>query len=171
MKFISRILFGASVACFVASALLGAAVQAAPKAGKKGKKVQATPAAFKLPDAITLTAEQQAKVDELKTEYAGKLQDAMKKVNDIYTPEQRKALREARKTAAAEGKKGKQLKQAVDAAVEISADQKQTLADAQKELASLQKEVREKVVALLTDEQKQHIKVKGKGKGKGKNAA
>ena len=107
-------------------------------------------------------------MDELKTEYAGKLQDAMKKVNEIYTPEQRKALREARKTAAAEGKKGKQLKEAVDAAVEISPEQKQTLADAQKALRGLQMEVRGKVVALLTDEQKEHIKVKAKGKGKGK---
>lgn len=171
MRVISRVLLGASVACFVASSLFGAAAQAAPKAGKKGKKALVAAGPFKLPDAISLTAEQQAKVDELKGEYSGKLREAMKKVNEIYTPEQRTALREARKAAVAEGKKGKQLKEAVDAAVQIAPEQKQTMADAQKELRSLQREVRQKVIGLLTDEQKQHITVRAKGKGKGKKAA
>ena len=134
------------------------------KAGKKGKKAKAkaTPAAFVLPAEIALSAEQQAKLDELKTQYADKLADAQKKVNEVFTAEQQAARKTARKDAVAAGKKGKELGAAVDAAVQLSDEQKSNLATAQKEARKLQAEVRKQVVALLTDEQKQLLTVKKK---------
>lgn len=127
------------------------------KAGKKGKKARAkaTPAVFKLPAEITLSDEQQAKFDELKTQYASKLADAQKKVNDVFTAEQQTARKAARKDAVAAGKKGKELNAAVEAAVELSDEQKTQLADARKEARQLQVEIKKQVVALLTAEQKQ----------------
>ncbi len=162
MKTIARVIFGLSVICFALSALFVADAQAGPKGGKVAQRVVAFPPVFKLPDAIVLTAEQQTKMDELKTKYSDKLREAAGKVDEIYTNEQRKAMRGARKTAVTEGKKGKQLKAAVEAAVQLSPEQQQKMSDAQKTLTDLQKEVRKQVVGLLTDEQKEHIKVKAK---------
>lgn len=162
MNTIARMIFGLSVACFALSALFAAEAQAAPKGRKVAQRVAAFPPVFKLPDAIVLTAEQQAKIDELKTKYSDKLREAVRKVDEIYTDEQHKAMRGARKAAVTEGKKGKQLKAAVEAAVQLSPEQQQKMADARKVLTDLQKEVRKQVVGLLTDDQKEHIKVKAK---------
>lgn len=164
MKMFSPFLLSVTVGCVLASSLFAADEQPAAKGKKKAKKAPATPAAFKLPDAIQLTAEQQTKVDELKTEYSDKLREATQKVNDVYTAEQLAALQAARKTAVAEGKKGKELKAAVEAAVQLSDEQRKKRDEAQTQLSALQKEVRQKLVALLTDEQKEHIKVKAKKK-------
>ncbi|HUY91083.1 MAG TPA: hypothetical protein VMV10_20260 [Pirellulales bacterium] len=162
MKFAVRSKF-----CLVAALVLAMSVAAEAqnaKAEKQGKKAKAkpTPAAFKLPAEITLSAEQQAKLDELKTQYADKLTDAQKKVNDVFTAEQKAARLAARKDAVAAGKKGKELNAAVDAAVQLSDEQKTQLADAQKAARKLQAEVRKQVVALLTDEQKQLLPGKKK---------
>lgn len=149
--------------CCAMILLLASSLIAGDKAkSKKGKKAKpaAVPAAFKLPNGITLTAEQQAKLDDLKTQYATKLADAQKKISDVYTEEQRTRQMTARRDAAAAGKKGKELKAAVDAAVELTDEQQKQLADAQKDQKQLTKEVRKQVVALLSGEQKQQLKSK-----------
>ncbi|MGH7138305.1 MAG: hypothetical protein ACREHD_21355 [Pirellulales bacterium] len=143
---------------FLAASIL-AGDKAKPKKGKKAKAA-AVPAAFKLSDGITLTADQQAKLDDMKTQYATKLADAQKKISDVYTEEQRARQTTARRDAMTAGKKGKELKAAVDAAVELTDEQQKKLADAQKEQKQLTKEVRKQVTALLSDEQKQKLKAK-----------
>lgn len=131
---------------------------------KKAKKVKpaAVPAAFKLPAGITLSAEQQAKLDEIKTEFATRLADAQKKVDDVYTDEQKAARMAAREEAAAAGKKGKELRQAVAAAVTLTDEQRPKLTAAEKELKQLNKEARKQVLGLLTAEQKQQLPAKKK---------
>lgn len=146
----------------VLTSLALAADQPAGKKGKKAKKAAGTPAVFKLPITITLTAEQQAKVDEIKTQYASKWTDAQKKIADIYTAEQLAAKQTARKEAVAAGKKGKQLKGAVDAAVTLSDEQAQKLSAAETEMKQLSKEIRKAIADVLTAEQRQSIKGKGK---------
>ena len=135
--------------------------QATPKKGKKAKRTP-VPAAFKLANKISLTAEQQAKVDELKTQYASKLAEAQKNIDDLYTEEQRAAQKTARQDAVAAGKKGKELKAAVDAAVVPTDEQRQKLAEAERNRKQLTKEVRKQIIAFLTDEQKQQVKAKKK---------
>ncbi|OYV88791.1 MAG: hypothetical protein B7Z73_07760 [Planctomycetia bacterium 21-64-5] len=98
----------------------------------------------------------------MKTQYATKLADAQKKVDEVFTDEQRAARQAARKEAAAAGKKGKELQAAINAAVQLTDEQRQKRGDAEKELKQLTKEVRKQVVALLTDEQKLQIKPKKK---------
>ncbi|HVX10590.1 MAG TPA: hypothetical protein VHC22_05380 [Pirellulales bacterium] len=132
------------------------------KKGKKAKKSSPTPAVFKLPAGIELSPEQQAKFDELKSQYTAKLADAQKKVADILTEEQRGMQRSARRDAVAAGKKGKELKAAVDAAVELTDEQKTSMATAQAELNRLRKEIRKEVVGLLTAEQRKSVKGAGK---------
>lgn len=149
-----------ALALFVTASLFAEDQVKAKK--KKAAKPAPVPAAFKLPKDVSLTAEQQAKLDELKTQFAGKLADAQKKVADAYTEEQRAAQKTARQDAVAAGKKGKELKAAVTAAVQLTDEQQQKLTVAEKELKQLSKEVRKQVVGLLTDEQKQQLHNKKK---------
>lgn len=105
----------------------------------------------------TLSDEQKEKIAPLNKEFGPRLAEFGKKRAAILTPEQRKAQNEARKVATEAGKKGKELQQAVNAAMKLTDDQKKKLADLAKEMAPLNKTLREKVLALLTDEQKAKI--------------
>jgi hypothetical protein len=144
-------------------------VVAAPLAAQeKGKKKgqAAEPAAFQLPDTIQLSADQQAQLNALKKEYGPKLQALQKRVSDVFTQEQRKARREATKAARDAGKKNKEIRQAADAAVTLTAEQQKQLDAAEAEQQKLSKEVRGKVEGLLTDAQKAELKTKAKKKSK-----
>ncbi len=107
---------------------------------------------------LNLTDEQKTKVDALKKEYGAKFKDAWKKAGDIVTADQKKARDEALKAAKEAGKKGPDVRKDVEAAMKLTDEQKAKMADARKEAQSLRKEVREKFMALLTDEQKEQLK-------------
>lgn len=138
------------------SALLATSVSAQEKKkkpeGAKGGKAAA--AAIKLPPGIELSAEQQAKVEELNKQYGPRLQELAKKSGEILSPEQRKARKEAGDAAKAEGKKGKEVQEAVDAALKLSDEQKKQLDDVQAQQKALQAEIRGKLEEILTAEQK-----------------
>jgi pectin methylesterase-like acyl-CoA thioesterase len=104
---------------------------------------------------VTLSDEQKSKLDALKKEYEPKLKEAYatEKANAL-SPEQKTAGEEAKKAAVAAGKKGKDVQAAVDAAVKKTDAQKH----ASKPRLALEKEMRAKILALLTDEQKAEIK-------------
>ena len=143
-------------ACFLAVAFVAPAV-----AADKKKK---TPVAVKVPKSIELSADQKAKVDALNKEFGPKLAECRKKAASIITADQKKARAEAMKKAKADGKKGKELRAVVNAAVAITADQKAQQSECKKAMGALNKEIRTQFAALLTDEQK--AKIKG---GKKKN--
>ena len=105
---------------------------------------------------VTLTEDQKSKLEALKKEYEPKLKDVYAK-EKVLTPEQKKAGEEAKKAAAAAGKKGKDLNAAVDAAVKKTDDQKKQEKEANTQRLALEKEMREKIAALLTPEQKAQI--------------
>ena len=111
---------------------------------------------------LTLTAEQKAKMDELCKDLGPKLMTIMKKM-DTLTPEQKKAQAEAMKAARDAGKKGKEAADAVAAALKLTDEQKAKQAEMRKEMAPLEKELREKVMAVLTSEQKEQLKKKAEG--------
>ena len=127
-------------------------------------KKKKTPVAIKVPKSIELTAEQKAKLDALNKEFGPKLAECRKKAASIITADQKKARAAATKKAKADGKKGKELRAAANAAFAITADQKTQQAECKKAMGALNKEVRTQFAALLTDEQK--AKIKG---GKKKN--
>ena len=83
-----------------------------------------------MPPSITLSAEQQEKVAALKKEFAPKLTEASKKVNDNLTEDQKKARRDAAQAARQAGKKGKELQQAVADAMKLTADQQTAMTEA-----------------------------------------
>ena len=120
---------------------------------------------------VTLTDDQKSKLEDLKKEYEPKLKEAYAK-EDVLTPEQKKAGEEAKKAAKAEGKKGQDVKDAVAAAQKETDDQKKQGKEGKKQRLAVEKELHGKIVALLTDEQKEQIKAaKGKKKDKPAKAA
>ncbi|MBA3312468.1 MAG: Spy/CpxP family protein refolding chaperone [Planctomycetota bacterium] len=150
---------------------------AAPNAGKadgkkKADKAAAVPAAmYKLPETITLTDEQKTKVEALKKEYTPKFQALAKKGNDILTKEQKMARREAMKEAKAADKKPKEVQAAAQEAMQLSDAQKEQMGKVKEETTKLRTEMENKVVALLTPEQKAELPKKGKKGAKNKKKA
>ena len=138
-------------ACFLAIAFVAPAVAA----DKKKKKA---PTAVKVPKSIELTADQKTKLDALNKEFGPKLAECRKKAASIITAVQKKARAEATKKAKADGKKGKELRTAVNAAVAITADQKTQQTECKKAMGALNKEIRTQFAALLTDDQKAKLK-------------
>jgi len=133
------------------------------KEGKRRRpaKVKQEPLQFMLGNLlkeIELTAEQKAKLEQLKKEMGPKVMEARKKVDSIFTEEQRKARAEAQKAARAAGKTGKEARNAVEAAVKLTEEQKVKFAAARKAAGELQRQVRDKIMVLLTPEQKEVIK-------------
>jgi hypothetical protein len=120
---------------------------------KKGKPVPGAQF-FALPEEITLTAEQQTKLDELKKEHGDKLKDLVTTRDEILTKDQKKARGEAQKSARQAGKKGKEIQTAIDEATMWTEGQKDKYTKAEAEVQTLGAEVKAKVTALLTEEQK-----------------
>ncbi len=166
-----------SLTVFAVVCSLALPLAAAQKGEGKGKKNTDKPAAapagmFKLPETIKLSDEQKPKVEALNKEYTPKFQALAKKGNDILTKDQQKARREAMKDAKEAGKKPKEIQAAVQAAMNLSDDQKEQMDKVKAETMKLRSEMETKVVAVLTPEQKAELPQKGKkGAGKKKKAA
>lgn len=130
-------------------------------AQEKGKKKAAgiNNPVFSLPKEITLTAEQQTKLDEIKKEQGPKIAEISKKLDDLLTAEQKSARKEAAAKAKADGKKGKEAAAAIDEALKLTDEQKKARAELQPEMAKLQLAIKEQIHGLLTDEQKTHYKL------------
>jgi hypothetical protein len=134
---------------------------AADKKGK-AKKEPPCPADQRITrwtEGMQITDAQKATFAELKKEYGPKLMEAMKKM-PVLTAEQNKAKADAQKAAKDAGKKPAEIMAAANAAVKLTDEQKAAQAEARKALAPLEKELREKVTAALTDAQKEELKKK-----------
>lgn len=106
-------------------------------------------------DGLDLTAEQKEKIQEIRKQFEGKVADARKKQDEILTPEQKKAREEAGKKAREEGKSRMESFRAMMEAVKLTDEQKEKLEAARKAVGDLEKEQREKVMNVLTEEQKE----------------
>jgi hypothetical protein len=113
------------VALLVAAVFVAVPLLAAE--GKKDVKKKLVPYQLQVPKEITLTAEQQKKLDELVAVYTPKHEAMQKKRDDILSEEQRKAGSEARQAAEAAGKSWKEKQQATDDAMKLTPEQKAKL--------------------------------------------
>jgi len=138
-------------------------------AADKKKKGRKAPIAVKVPKGIELTADQKKEVAAINKEFGPKLAEVQKKIRSVITPEQRKARSAASKKAKADGLKGKAARAEVQAALNLTDDQKTEMKDLNKERQGVLKAARAKFVELLTDEQKAKLPKK-KGKKKKKEA-
>jgi Spy/CpxP family protein refolding chaperone len=132
--------------------------------GKKGGK--GPDPVGKMVAGLDLTAEQQAKVDEIRKDYRPKLAEIQKRRNEVMTPERRKTEKEAKQAAKDAGKKGKKAKADIDAALALSPAESEKLAAIEKERQTLIAKINADVRALLTDEQKAKLPEPGKKKKK-----
>jgi Spy/CpxP family protein refolding chaperone len=111
---------------------------------------------------VTLTDAQKVKVEELKKEFAPKFKDAFAKPDDILTPEQKQARKEAVKAAKDAGKDRDEVREAGRNAVKLTDEQKKKMAESRekgrKAMQALDKEVREKLASILTPEQMKQVK-------------
>ena len=174
MRLTTRTIITLSLALLLVAPLAAADKQ---KKGKKGRPSKGRSVAAFLPKEVqdTLTEEQKEKIAALDKEFGPKLAEIAKKRAGLLTDEQKKAQAEARKAAVEAGKKGKDVMDAAKAAVTLTEEQQQQMKDLDKEARPLQNEVREKVTALLTDEQKAKLpkrpaKKAGDGEKKAKGA-
>jgi hypothetical protein len=137
-------------------AILPAVPAFAQKAAKKQARAanrKATTQLFEFPKEITLTEEQQAKVKALKEEYGPKVDAAAKKLDEVLTAEQRTARAQAAKANRDAKKTGKEAREAVNAALKLTAEQQAKWDAAQKEMQELRRTVEQKKRDLLTAEQ------------------
>jgi len=148
----------------------------ADAADKKKKKADAKkgPSGLQLAQRllkdIELTDEQKEQVEKIGQQYVAKLAAARKAISEAVPADVRKARAEALKAAKAAGKKGKQLREAVDGAVTIPEAVKQAVQEAQEGMKATLSEFRTAVIGVLTEEQKAKLPKQGKGKKKKKDA-
>jgi 50S ribosomal subunit-associated GTPase HflX len=142
--------------CLSLSLLMAADKADKQKQKAEGKKSPA-PAALKLPKGIELSSEQEAQLDALQKEIGPKLEAARAQLASILTPERKQAQMEAMKAAKAAGKSAKEAKESVQAALNLSDAEKAQLAEAQRAVGELQKDIRSRIMALLTAEQKERL--------------
>lgn len=150
----------ATVAMLVLAAPLHAEdAKKADKAAKGAakKQAEALDAVFMFPKVVEPSEEQKTKLAALRTELGPKLTEAQKAVATVLTPEQRQIRRDTSKANKDAGLKGKEARAAVMAAMKLTDEQKKSLDTAEKAQAEVRKEIDEKIVALLTDEQKAKV--------------
>ena len=151
---LGRQLFVLALALVIATPVL-AQKKAAKKAPPKSPAAQQIERTTK---GMTISDDQKAKFDAIKKECGPMLMELMKKRAGILTPEQNKAYAEARKAAEAEGKKGKELQAAAEAAWKLTDEQKAKMAEVNKETAKAYKELQKEIMDVLTPEQKEQLK-------------
>jgi Spy/CpxP family protein refolding chaperone len=135
------------------------------RAGEKGgRQTQVLPQ--QLLEGLELTAEQKLKLEAIAKEMTVPMQEARKMVDAILTDEQKAARKEATAAAKEAGKKPREAQQAVEAALKLTADQQAKMAKAKEKMAEVQKQVRDRVMGVLTPEQRQAVEAKmAKGRG------
>jgi hypothetical protein len=116
---------------------------------------------------VDFTADQQAKVDEIRNKYVPKLVEIQKKQMGIFTEEQMQARREAFRAAREAGKEGREAREAAEAAFKLTDDQKKQLAAVQQERAELTARIQSELRALLTGEQRRQLRPQGRSRQPG----
>ena len=144
------------------------AMAAEEKKKKKKKKGRKAPVAVRVPKSITLTDDQKKQVAEINKEFGPKLAEVQKAVNGVISKEQRQARNAANKKAKADGVKGKARNAKIQAALNLTDDQKAKMKELTKKRQDVQKAARAKFVEILTAEQKAKLPKKKKGKKKKK---
>ena len=97
---------------------------------------------------------QKTKVEALVVEYRHKIAELQKQLPNVLTDEQTQARALAKKKALEEGKKGMTLRQAVDGAAKLTDEQKKQMQDLRQATAKLTRESRERLLEMLTEDQK-----------------
>ncbi len=145
--------------------------------GEKAKaQVQVLPKA--LLEGLELSDEQKVKLEEIAKEMKAPVVEARKAMDSLLTDEQKEARKAAQAKAKEEGKTPREAQKAVDEALKLTPEQQEKMAKAKEKQAEVQKQIRDKVMEILTPEQRTAVEEKmkksrgaGTKGGKGKKAA
>jgi hypothetical protein len=146
MTILSRLLVTCVAVCLIASV-------AEAKAKKDKGRHDPTVAIKKKLDAASLPTDILTNAKKIVDEQAPKLKDAQAKVDAVLTSEQKSAKKTAAKDAKAAGKKRKEARADVDAAMKLTDEQKTKLAEAEKELKAAQSSLTSALGSVLTPDQ------------------
>ena len=150
------------------------------KKGPAKARQQASILPARLLEGLELTNEQKEELAAIEKEMKAPVMEARKAMNDLLTEEQKAARKKAMMEAKKAGKKPQEIQKAVQAALNLTEEQQEEAGKLKATQADLQKKIREKVMAVLTPEQRKAVQEKmkkargprgGKGKPKGKKAA
>lgn len=126
--------------------------------GKKNANPGQNSPVFNLPKDVELSPEQQEKLLALKKEYGPKVAELQKKIDGILSEEQIQARKDVTAKLKSENNlKGKARQDEINAALKLTDEQKAKWEAAQKDQRALQAEIRGKIAAFLTDEQKAKV--------------
>jgi Spy/CpxP family protein refolding chaperone len=109
---------------------------------------------FSIPGGIEPSDAQKASLKALQEELGPKLTDLMEKQASLLTDERRVARDAAFKEARENGKDRESTAQAIDAALKMTDVEKAQLTETEQALRQLHEQIRDKIIALLTPEQK-----------------
>jgi hypothetical protein len=109
---------------------------------------------FSIPGPIEATDAQKASLKALQEELGPRLIELTEKQASLLTEERRVAREAAFKEARESGKDRESTAQAIEAALKMTDAEKAQLAETEQSLRELQQQIRDKIVALMTPEQK-----------------
>lgn len=112
---------------------------------------------FTIPGGIAISDEQKTSLLALNGELGSKLAELTEKQALLLTDERRAAREAAYKEARESGKDRQATADAVDAALKMSAAEKAQLAEVEQSLRELNQQIRDRMTALLTPEQKAEL--------------
>ena len=141
---------------FCALLAAGISLAATAEAAKPKKKNRGSDPAARIKkkiDAADLSTESKAKVKQVIEQDSPKLKEAQAKVDAVLTAEQKQAQKQAMKDAKTSGKKGKDAKAAVTAAMKLTDEQKTKLASAEADLKAAQSALTKDLRGALSSEE------------------
>jgi len=133
-----------------------------PRGNQNGKRPNPARGALQVPSDVQLSEEQKTKVEALVVEYRRKIAELRASLTNVLTDEQTQTRAVAKKKALEEGKKGMTLRQVVDAAAKLTDEQKKQIQNLRQAMANVTRESREKLLEMLTDDQRAKLESPGK---------
>ena len=110
---------------------------------------------------VEFSEDQQTKVEDIRKKYVPMLVELQRKLNGVYTNEQRRARQAAFRAARDAGKNAQEARKAADTAAKLTDDQKKQTAAIQKERSDLQAKIQKEIRSLLTDKQRAQLRRQG----------
>ncbi len=126
------------------------------QAGAKGRQ-QAQILPKQLLEGLELSDEQKAKLATIEKEMKAPVTEARTALSDLLTDEQKQARRKAMTEAKEAGKKPQEVQKAVLAALKLTEEQQEKVAKVKAKQAEIQKKLRDKVMEILTPEQRKAV--------------
>ena len=149
-----RLITNTLIVLLAISVTIPLVAQEKKKRKKRGQQAQPVRSVLKRLKKVELTKQQSEQIEKLAAEYGPKIKAAQDKLGDGN-----RKLREARKKASAEGKKGRQLAAAINAA--LTPEQRA----ARKERQQVSQQFRAAIAKILTEEQREKAGLRLRGAG------